>query len=112
VPDFPRGWTITANAAAGATASITVPAVPNVAHVLDTLTLRAVNASAALYAVNVTVQGGILGFVMDAFPNSTDEISLTGIDLATAPGNALTITFSGVAPASTAQQIYAQGHDI
>ena len=108
--EFPRGWAQVSNAPAFALASITIPAVPGVVHVLDQLTLRATNTTATLYGPTVTV--GAITFQLFAFPNSTDELAMSGLDLASPPGAALVIAFAAVASSGTAHTIQAQGHDI
>lgn len=67
--DFPRGWTLSELATAGVTASITVPAIPGVVHVLDAFTasLNAQAAAAGAAGPDITLtssDGTFTGFVL------------------------------------------------
>lgn len=117
--DFPRGWTLQSIVGPAATASIIVPATAGVVHVLDSLAASFIASAAAAVAavafVQINTGAGLLTY-MELVSNggvvSRDSDSLSGLDLATAPGAALTVTFSGAAPANYAQLIVIQGHDI
>lgn len=112
--DFPRGWLQSNQAAGAGTASLTLPATPNVAHVLDQLQLRLLNNTAAAIAVNVTITAGtfVITVTLYAAATSQDSLSLTGLDLTAGAGQALTIAFGSAAIANVWQTIIAQGHDI
>lgn len=117
--DFPRGWTLSNVANAGSAATITVPATAGVVHVLDSLTATLVAFAAAAGAtapqIAINTGGGNVIFGAVAFNGGAtgrDEESLSGLDLATAPGGALTVAFSAVAPANYFQVLVIQGHDI
>lgn len=116
--DFPRGWTFNSAVGAGSAAGITVPATPGVVHVLDAIFARLINAgTGASAAVNVTATIGAVTvvntqLVVPATVVAADEFSLSGLDLATAPGGSLVVTFSIAAPAGYAEVLIIQGHDI
>lgn len=110
--DFPRGWTLS-NENTGAAATITVPATPGVVHVLDNFTARALNQSAGLVVlrVNVTAPAIELTALFPPATTGTDADSESGLDIATAPGAALTVAFT-TGPASVTEFLLIQGHDI
>lgn len=112
--EFPTGWTQTANIAGVGTASVTLPALPGVAHVLDQLQLRLLNNTAAAIAVNVTISGPAVSITVTLYAAATsqDSMSLTGLDIDAGVNQALTIAFGSAAAANVWQTIIAQGHDI
>ena len=114
--EFPRGWLLTMQAGGGALASITVPAVPGVVHVLDSFsavyTCSAATGTAS--ANNVQITGGPL-LALLALPGGavgSDSGGGSGLDYATAPGAALTVAFAGASPGSFFEFLTIQGHDI
>jgi hypothetical protein len=118
--EFPRGWTLTSATTAGAAATITVPAVPGVVHVLDSLqaSLVAVAAAAAGSFIWVTVSwGGFAPIYLTLLASNggaigNESASLSGLDIATAPATALTVAFNAPAAANYNEVLLIQGHDI
>jgi hypothetical protein len=115
--EFPRGWLFSVNVGMGSTASLTVPATVGVVHVLDAfqalLFAQAAAAAAAAATINITAPAlviGLLGFNGGAV--GADSASASGMDIATAPGAALTVSFSVAAPANYQHFLMIQGHDI
>ena len=119
--DFPRGWTLSVDNAAAA-ASIVVPAIAGVAHVLDAFDAKLQNTSAALQGSIITLSssdGVFSGFVLGRLSTSTpaasslttDEVSGSGLDLAAGPGASLTIAFASWTAGMT-ETLRIQGHDI
>lgn len=116
VDEFPRGWTLTADS--GSPSTITIPAIPGVAHVLDSIDARLVYTGATtggeliqLSSSGGTYTGLILGRLFCGAANTADEFAATGLDLAASPGESLTVAFGGHV-AGEAQFLMAQGHDI
>lgn len=114
--DFPRGWLLTGGpAGAGTAASITVPSIAGVVHVLDSITATLLSfAAAAGGSFSSITVGGIqvmnLAFGGGAF--GTDVGTLSGMDVATAPGAALIVAFNQVTITNYVQLLVIQGHDI
>jgi hypothetical protein len=120
VPDFPRGWTYynTQNAT-GVAAAITVPGTIGVVHVLDSIYLKATNYTGAAGAFSDVWQAVIAATIvlqgilsLPAATVSNDSISLSGLELATAPGGALTVQHLTAPGAGFYEEITIQGHDI
>lgn len=117
--DFPRGWTFQSFTTAGGTSSITVPAKAGVVHVLDSVaaSIVALAVAAGINAVGVTIDtgGGPVVYSLLAFNGGgagRDSDNLTGLDLATPPGGALTVALNGANPANYDAILLIQGHDI
>jgi hypothetical protein len=117
--DFPRGWIFSNVQSVGATASVTVPATAGVVHVLDSIDAVVVSAAAA--AVGVVLQVFVtspaptllLGVLaLNGGQVQRDEISLSSLDIATAAGGALTVTFNAASPANYNEFVLIQGHDV
>lgn len=114
--EFPRGWTLSSRAAAaGQVAAIHIPAVPGVAHVLDSFTARAVSNAAAAGPIGFLVE--ILGSTLVlaelyVVPSTVDEMGGTGIGFLAAVGVALDITFDIVTIANVDQLLICQGHNV
>lgn len=114
--DFPRGWTLTVDSAAGA-ATITVPAVAGVVHVLDSFTAKITTGAAAGGAlVTLSSSDGVFTSVplgaINSPASSSDMASASGLDLAAGPGASLTIACNAGPPAGGAEFLMIQGHDI
>lgn len=117
--DFPRGWFLTTGSvAAGLTPSITVPATAGVVHVLDAYyaTLVSFAAAAAATAPQIQITAPAIGAVDSLAFNGgavgRDSVSGSNVDIATAPGAALTISLTAAVPANYLALITIQGHDI
>jgi hypothetical protein len=119
VSDFPRGWTLAVDQAI---ASITVPAIPGVAHVLDSVSAKMNSTNAAVGGALVTLSSSdgtynnfVLGHLQTAgvaAPGSeSDSLSGSDLNLAAGPGASLTIAFSGGGP-GIGETLVIQGHDI
>jgi hypothetical protein len=115
--DFPRGWTFSARTA-GTAASITVPAIPGVIHVLDSVNAKIFNGSGGQAGLLVTLTSSdgifaafLLGELEAVTPNGTDEISLSTLDLAAGAGASLTVAYNG-GIALVNENLLIQGHDI
>jgi hypothetical protein len=119
VAEFPRGWMFhTMQNGSGVAASITAPAITGVVRILDSMLVKlANNGSAAVnaFVLTVTISGtGVLTalLITQAFNGSTDELSLSNLDLASTPGGTIVVAFGNVAGAGIWEQITIQGHDI
>lgn len=116
--DFPRGWTLNNFAAAGTAASITIAATAGVVHVLDSIDAKLVGvAPAAIFGPFVKIIVAAVTIVqwqllIPSGTPGTDALSFSGLDIASAPGGTIQVTFDTVAAASTNEMIVAQGHDI
>lgn len=120
--DFPRGWTLNSFVGPGSTASIVVPAIPGVVHVLDSFNavLEAAAAAAAGLGADVNLtssDGTFTAFVLGVMANAggavgSDTASGSGLDLAAGPGASLTISFNIAAAANYNEFLLVQGHDI
>jgi hypothetical protein len=124
VSDFPRGWT--GNSLVGSTgvaASVTIPALPSVVHVLDSLWFKLTVyqwTGATLVEWEVLVGGVLRVAGMLSTPETgagtgagVDSVSLSGLDLATLAGQTIVAQFAGAVPgAGVYEEITIQGHDI
>lgn len=123
--EFPRGWTLSVVVSGAGTATITVPSLAGVAHVLDSFEAKVSNTSTTQGAGDqITVSSslatysgfviGLLGasLVAAAGDVNTDEASGSGLGLATAPGESLTVAFNGPAFAGATMLLVIQGHDV
>ena len=115
--DFPRGWTLSSYVAGGL-ASITVPAIAGVVHVLDSFTGTIYNTAASTAELRVVVSSsdGVfaslpLAELVAAATNGSDSGGGSGLDLAAGPGASLTIAFNGSATGIN-EFLLVQGHDI
>lgn len=118
---FPDGWTL-AFTSGGGVASITVPAAPGVAHVLDSFQAKAVSFDTTFahsFNIQVTSSDGVLNtsvaFVSvnaaaSAQVGTSDSASASGLNLAAGPGASVTITF-GASATSVTEFLLIQGHD-
>jgi hypothetical protein len=122
VSDFPRGWTLTAEAALGSITSIVVPAVAGVARVLDAVFAKQVafvGAPSLATRVRVsTSDGAFTNFTLlrlDTLAPSAGtndaEGSISELNMAGGQGASLTVAFDGSA-ASIVELLVIQGHDI
>lgn len=115
---FPRGWILNSTTnTVGQTASLTTPGLTGVVRVLDSLYLRINSNGAAAFGVGATLTtaaGVILSLFLStpATTQATDEISLSGLDIATSPGGSITIQYTAAVISGIAEIIVAQGHDI
>lgn len=115
---FPRGWTASAAGLAGP-ASITIPASPGVAHVLDAFTAAAYAIAGAAVTgplINLNSSDGVyvnfpLGFIFLGTAPTNDSGSGSSLGLAANPGASITVSFS-TWEASTFELLTIQGHDI
>lgn len=115
--EFPRGWQIESDTT-GISASVVIPAAPNVSHVVTDMYAKAVwQPSATPSAVGLLIQlqktsGTIdLGFVyLTAAVALPDDISFTG-KIQCAVGEAVTLTFLGTPPGVN-NMVRMQGYDI
>lgn len=118
---FPSGWTLyTRQNQTGVAASINVPGILGVVHVLDSVYAKIVSLSAAggletteLVVVNdipVTFLDTML--VLPASQAGSDEASFDGLNISSIPGGGLTVKF--LTPGGTGfwQEIVIQGHDV
>lgn len=117
--DFPRGWTLnTVQKGTGVAPTITVPATAGVVHVLDSLAARIINNSAgALYVPTVSVVIAAVNVLQDimvlaATQAGADTTSFSGLELATAPGGSLIVSFDTGPGAGLSATLTIQGHDI
>jgi hypothetical protein len=121
VTDFPRGWTRTV-AVTGAAASITIAAIPGVAHVLDAFFAQVVNTTAGgvsplvrLSSSDGTFANMLLGQPTSPAPaaGNLDSGSASGSDLGLVAGQgaSLTVAFDTGAAGLT-EILLLQGHDI
>lgn len=111
--EFPRGWTLTSRAVgAGQVASIIVPAVAGVTHVLDTVIARLLGTPGGGGAEFTVLNGAIvLADLYIAVPG-VDETVLTDVGMSAAVGAALQVNFNAVSVAGVNQFLVIQGHDI
>lgn len=121
--DLPRGWTLSADANPG-TASITVPAIAGVSHVLDAVTVKihGFNGSAAYSgAVLVTSSDGaytnfpvarVSVTAAAAASLQADAAAIADLGLAAGAGASLTVAVSPAAGAGITQTLVIQGHDV
>lgn len=118
--DFPRGWTISAKAAAAAAASITLPALNGITHILDSLSAEVVNTGANGAAFEVTVTAG--GVVTLTVPLTVGTVTApdvqsgtasdTSLDISSTSGGTIVVAFTTVTPGNMIQYLLIQGHDI
>jgi len=112
--DFPRDWDLIVPLTVSAVASITVPAIPGVAHVLTAVNAAIVNNAAhAGIALLVTANGLYLPSLVLAVPGVSAVESASGAwtgTLATAPGGALTVALNG-SQANLYEFLELQGYD-
>ena len=116
--DFPRGWTLTAFGV-GAAATITVPAIPGVVHVLDSFSAKLTNNGGAAVGdpVQLSSSDGVYSsfqigqLLISATAESVDTDSASDLDLPAGPGASLTITIPNP---GVSNQVFlrVQGHDI
>lgn len=114
--DFPRGWTLTAQANAGASATITVPGVAGVAHVLDAFDAKLGGSTAQVCSIRISSSDGVytsvpLGLIVTS-AGSGDSASGSGLDLAAGPGASIQVGFDAVGGTGNVEQLVCQGHDI
>lgn len=118
--EFPRGWTVPAQASAGSEAVATVPGIAGVVHVLDSFTAKAqaggagsgFGCSVVLSSSDGVFNNFVLGVIEVSGPSSSDECSASGLDLAAGPGASLSVGFNVNAPAGDNETVLIQGHDI
>ena len=118
--DFPRGWTLISQTGGGGTASVTVPAVAGVVHVLDRFTAKLVAlAGGAVMAANVQLSSSDgaftslnLGLLQTVGALTADEVSQSALDLAAGPGASLTVAYSLVTSTNNIEYLSIEGHDI
>lgn len=110
--DFPRGWTLSSQS--GAAITLTAPAIPGVAHVLDAFECVVFNSTAAAVASNITLSSsdGVfanfpIGLVI-ALATSIGSDSASDLDLSAGPGASLSVT---MAAGFANQLLRIQGHD-
>jgi hypothetical protein len=114
--EFPRGWILNNQVGPGSTASVTVPASPGVVHILDAIFARMQNTTGGVEQT-VNIQVTTLATVLQvelimAATIGSDDVALSGLNIASASGGILTVNFSAVTVAGYMQSITAQGHDI
>jgi hypothetical protein len=118
---LPRGWLFTAftSDTGAATARVTVPGIPNVVRVLDSFRVRAVNWSAGAGVFTpqyeLVTAAGVQQLGALAIPAATvgaDEASFSGLDVASAVGGTLVVTFLSAPGAGQSEEVQVQGHDI
>lgn len=116
--ELPRGWTLSTDPGFGATATLTLPAIANVAHVLDAFDAKAI-AQAAFPGGYVAVIGvsdsaglainvGILGLEPSGAGN--DEAGGQSLGIVCGVGASLTVTLDS--SPDIAVFLLVQGHDI
>lgn len=116
--DFPRGWTLNnVQLATGSAAQVTVAATPGVVHVLDSVRakLADINAGPGLltFLIQVlTAAGTVEQAIIAAQIPGADEVDLTSLEIASAPGGSIVVAFNGATSAGVFQEITIQGHDI
>lgn len=123
MPDFPRGWTLSSAPAPPAAASITIPALPGIVHVLDGFTAKLFNSNTSFGANNHVLlsssDGAFSSFVLALLATAQpaaatsyqlDSASESGLGLAAGPGASLTISFDGGA-ASFYEFLLVHGYD-
>jgi hypothetical protein len=122
VSDFPRGWTLSAEAPSGQVTTIVVPAVAGVAHVLDAVIAKGVafaGAAAAVTRVRVSTSDGVftnfilMRLVTPAVSAGADSAgdSVSELNMAGGQGASMTVAFD-VAVANVIELLVIQGHDI
>jgi hypothetical protein len=119
---FPRHWTFPA-IGIGVAASINMPGAPGVTHVLESVTADfvAFGSAGTLGPILTAYAGGSSGTVLMAWrleassPTGAevgqDSMSLTGLELATLPGQSLLVQFDTIPPAGWYQNLVIQGRD-
>lgn len=113
--ELPRGW-IHTDLTDGSAASIAIPAVPGVSHVIDGIYAK-LSFSAILgpYQVEltsaVTWAGGLTVANLYLPAAGSDDATLSGLGLTGLPGEVLTVKFNSFA-AGVFEMLIVQGHDI
>jgi hypothetical protein len=118
VTDFPRGWTLTVDLVGAA--SITVPAIAGVAHVLDAFSAQlATAAGGAALQVLLSSSGGTFTNLVIGHPilpaaaaGSFESAAASGSDLNLAAGIGESLTVFIGAVAGVTETLVIQGHDI
>lgn len=116
--EFPRGWTLSAVAGNPNTASVTVPAVAGVSHVLDSLYAKLISegGGGGTFAPSITVTvSGILVltvFLVVGVTVGVDDFQGSDLGLTTTPGNSIVVTFTQPCVATTIEELVIQGHDL
>lgn len=121
---FPRGWTKTSSPGAGNVASIVVPGITGVSHVLDSfearvsssLTTGPVQWEILLTSSDLVFNALVIGWLFaNAAASATNVVvdteSATGLDMAAGPGASMTVAFQ-FASAAVIPFLRIQGHDI
>jgi hypothetical protein len=116
--DFPRGWTLTVDLVGAA--SITVPAIPGVSHVLDAFFAQlGTNAGGGALQVQLSSSDGTFNNMVIGHPilpaaaaGSFESASASGSDLGLAAGPGASLTVFMGAIAGVTETLVIQGHDI
>lgn len=117
--EFPRGWTLnTVQNGTNVAATITVPAITGVVHVLDSIFAKAANLAAAAAALSVDVRTTAAGvLVLDnllVVPAGIgqDTLPLGGLNISSSLGGTIVVAFAGGPGVSQWEELTIQGHDI
>lgn len=113
---FPRGGSVTSEAAGAGTASLVLPAIPGITHVIDSVSAKLRNNGAAIaQSYDVNLSSTTIGLfavcaliVANAAVSDTDSFSgpISG-----GPGEAVTITFNAAAVAGITELLKVEWHD-
>lgn len=115
--EYPRGWTFTIETVGpGAAASITLPAVSGVTHVLESVHAQILTVVATGVAIGVNVDLGTGAVQYGAIQTSgtvpDSERFDQDIDLPGAIGAAITVALATAPVANEVQYLTIRGHDI
>lgn len=109
--ELPRGWVLSQTFLTPAAPTITLPALPGIAHVLDEIDFTVETGTAQAIAITENSSGAAVGRIVVAPPASSIAESSWSGPASGAAGAALTVTGAALAAGNSAL-LTIRGHDI